>query len=163
MTSRNYPPTVNSSEGKDWKKRLKSLGIVRKRRPKRDSLRKEEGRRPGESGREGEDIACALLEKNSLLILARNVRYPNGEIDIVALDGATLVFAEVKWRRNDARGTPAEAVTLRKRFRVIRAARRWLVENPARAGAREVRFDVVAIREKPPEVAWIRGAFDASR
>ncbi|MGZ6988106.1 MAG: YraN family protein [Thermoanaerobaculia bacterium] len=189
MTATNYPPMVSSSGGEDWKKRLKSLGIVRKRRPKRILLRKEEGRGPSKapgshggeapasslsleegsprtlqkvlSGRIGEDLACALLAENSLQILDRNVRYPNGEIDIVALDGATLVFAEVKWRRNDARGTPAEAVTPRKRFRVIRAARRWLVENPGRS--RAVRFDVVAIRDEPPEVAWIQGAFDASR
>jgi putative endonuclease len=176
---------VNSPENGDWKKRLKALGITRKRkrkrRPKEDFLRKEEGGRPGEvptvplsleegsprtlqkvlSGRIGEDIACSLLAENSVQVLARNVRYPNGEIDIVALDGATTVFVEVKWRRNDARGTPAEAVTPRKRGRVIRAARRWLVENPGRS--RAVRFDVVAIRDEPPEVAWIREAFDASR
>jgi len=147
-----------NSEGEDWKKRLKALGIVRKRRPKRTK----KDLRKVESGRIGEDIACSLFKENSLRILDRNVRYRDGEIDLVALDGATLVFVEVKWRRNDERGTPAEAVTPRKRFRVVRAARRWLVENPARAGAREVRFDVVAIREEPPEVAWIRGAFDGS-
>lgn len=177
-------------EKEDWKKRLKALGIVRKRkrRPKEDFLRKEEGGRPGEaagphgsevlaaalpleagslrtsqdarSGRIGEDLACALLAENSLQVLARNVRYRDGEIDIVALDGATTVFVEVKWRRNDVRGTPAEAVTPQKRRRVIRAARRWLVENPGRS--RAVRFDVVAIRDEPPEVAWIRAAFDAS-
>jgi putative endonuclease len=222
----NYPPKVNSPEKEDWKKRLKELGITRKRkkRPKKDEdfLRKEEGKRPGGapgsrsseapaaihpleegplrtshepqggrpgeatgshgaevpasplsleagsprtlqkvlSGRIGEDIACALLAENSLQVLARNVRYPDGEIDIVALDGATTVFVEVKRRKNDARGTPAEAVTPRKRNRVIRAARRWLVENPGRS--RSVRFDVVAIREEPPEVTWIRGAFDTS-
>jgi putative endonuclease len=164
MTSRNYPPKVKS-DGEDWKKRLKELGITRKRkkRPKNDLEGSSRTLQKVLSGRIGEDIACSLFKENSLQILDRNVRYPNGEIDIVALDGATLIFAEVKWRRNDARGTPAEAVTPRKRFRVVRAARRWLVENPARAGAREVRFDVVAIREEPPEVAWIRGAFDASR
>ena len=123
--------------------------------------KKENVLRKGESGRAGEDIACALLEKNFLRILGRNVRYRDGEIDIVALDGATTVFVEVKWRRTDASGTPAEAVTPRKRSRVIRAARRWLVENPGRS--RAVRFDVVAIRDEPLEVAWIRGAFDASR
>ena len=114
------------------------------------------------SGREGEDLACSLLEENSLRVLARNVRYPNGEIDIVAEDGATIVFVEVK-RRKDARlGTPAEAVTPRKRARVIRAARRWIVENPA-SRARSVRFDVVAIQDEPVRVEWLKGAFDASR
>ena len=113
------------------------------------------------SGREGENIACALLEENSLRILDRNVRYPDGEIDIVALDGATTVFVEVKRRRDGALGTPAEAVTRAKRARVVRAARRWLAAHAARAGS--VRFDVVAVRDAPPAVEWLRGAFDASR
>ena len=137
--------------------RLKRLGIARKRHPgkaKKD-LRKVE------NGRAGEDLACSLLEENGLRVLERNVRFRDGEIDLIALDGATLVFVEVKWRRNDARGAPAEAVTPKKRERVIRAARRWLAENPGRAAA--VRFDVVAIRDEPPQVDWIRGAFDASR
>jgi len=114
-----------------------------------------------ESGRLGEDAACALFTENSLLILARNVRYPDGEIDIIALDGSTTVFAEVKWRRVSSLGEPAEAVTARKRARVIRAARRWLAAHPSRS--RSVRFDVVAIRQEPHEVLWIRGAFDAGR
>jgi putative endonuclease len=154
---------VNSSEGEDWKKRLKALGIVRKRRPKRTEEEKERERDPRkvESGRSGEALASLHLEENSLQILDRNVRYKNGEIDIIARDGATLVFVEVKWRRNDARGSPAEAVTPRKRECVVRAARRWLAANRSRASA--IRFDVVAIRQDPPEVLWIRGAFDAGR
>lgn len=147
---------MNSSGGEDWKARLKRLGIVRARRPRktRKDLRKVE------SGRAGEDLASSFLEENGLLIVERNVRFRDGEIDLVALDGATLVFVEVKRRRNDARGAPAEAITPKKRERVIRAARRWLAEN---RGWAAVRFDVVAIRDEPPQVDWIRGAFDASR
>lgn len=153
---------MNSSEGEDWKARLKALGIARKRRPKRTKEEKEEkDLRKVEGGRIGEDIACSLLEENSLRILDRNVRYKDGEIDIVADDSGVTVFVEVKRRRNDEVGSPAEAVTPKKRERVIRAARRWLAENPGRAAA--VRFDVVAIRDEPPQVDWIRGAFDASR
>ena len=154
----NYPPFVNSPEGEDWKKRLKALGIVRKRKT-RD--KKEKDLRKVKRGALGEGIACSLLEVNLLRILHRNVRYPDGEIDIIALDGPVVVFVEVKWRRNDALGSAAEAVTPKKRERVVRAARRWLVENPGRAAA--VRFDVVAIRDEPREVLWIRGAFDAGR
>lgn len=113
------------------------------------------------SGRIGEDLACALLAENSLQILERNVRYPDGEIDIVALDGATTVFVEVKRRKNDALGTPAEAVTRTKRARVVRAARRWLAAHPSRTGS--VRFDVVAIQDDPLSIEWLREAFDASR
>jgi len=140
----------------DWKKRLKALGIVRKRGKK-----KEENLQKVKSGREGEDIASLLLEENSLRILERNVRYPDGEIDIIADDHGTTVFVEVKRRKDATLGTPAEAVTPRKRERVIRAARRWLAAHPGRAGA--VRFDVVAIRDDSPAVEWLRGAFDALR
>jgi putative endonuclease len=154
---------VNSSEGEDWKARLKALGIARKRRPKRTKGEKEEEKdlRKVEGGRIGEDIACSLIKENSLRILDRNVRYKDGEIDIVADDSGVTVFVEVKRRRNDEVGSPAEAVTPKKRERVIRAARRWLAGNRGRAAA--VRFDVVAIRDEPPQVDWIRGAFDASR
>jgi putative endonuclease len=153
---------VKSGEGEDWKARLKALGIARKRRPKstkKDLLRKEEGkdRRKIESGRRGEELAVSLLEENSLRILARNVRYPDGEIDIVALDRGTTVFVEVKRRRNTALGAPAEAVGRRKRSRVLCAALRWLAEHPARA--RAVRFDVVSVCDDPPEVTWIADAF----
>jgi putative endonuclease len=163
MASGNYPPNVSSSGGEDWKKRLKALGIVRKRRPNRtrEEKDKEKDLRKVESGRFGEALAVSLLEENLLFVLDRNVRYPDGEIDIVALDGATTVFVEVKRRRDGALGTPAEAVTRTKRARVVRAARRWLAAHPARAGS--VRFDVVAIRDDSPAVEWLRGAFDASR
>jgi putative endonuclease len=110
------------------------------------------------SGREGENLASLLLEENSLRILDRNVRYRDGEIDIVALDGATTVFVEVKRRRDDRLGAPAEAVTRTKRARVVRAARRWLAAHPGRR--RNVRFDVVAIVDEPASVTWIKAAFD---
>lgn len=110
------------------------------------------------SGREGEDLASLVLEENSLRILERNVRYRDGEIDIVALDGGTTVFVEVKRRRDASLGAPAEAVTPRKRARVVRAARRWLAAHPSRA--RSVRFDVVAVVDEPASVTWIKDAFD---
>lgn len=87
------------------------------------------------------------------------MRYRDGELDIVALDGSTTVFVEVKRRRDSALGAPAEAVTRTKRLRVVRAARRWLAAHPARG--RSVRFDVVAIVGDPPALSWIKGAFDA--
>ena len=157
---------MSPDESGDWKKRLKSLGIGRKRKKKEkeeELLRKvkREGgpTRKVESGRLGEDLASLLLEENLLRMLERNVRYPDGEIDIVALDGATTVFVEVKRRRDSALGAPAEAVTVLKRRRVVRAARRWLAAHPARG--RSVRFDVVAVEGDPPSVTWIKAAFDS--
>lgn len=155
---------MNSSENEDWKKRLKALGIVRKRGKKREEDLLRKGKRGGadrrkvDSGRQGEDLASSHLEENLLRILDRNVRYPNGEIDIIADDSGTTVFVEVKRRRDSSLGAPAEAVTRTKRARVVRAARRWLAAHPSRS--RAVRFDVVAVLGDPPAVTWIKSAFD---
>ncbi len=166
----NYPLPVSPDESADWKKRLKALGIVRKRKKRgekkeqeEDFLKKEEGKgdlRKVESGRRKARISpLSYSKKTSLRILDRNVRYRDGELDIVALDGGTTVFVEVKRRRDAALGEPAEAVTRTKRLRVVRAARRWLAAHPGRG--RSVRFDVVAIVGDPPAATWIKGAFDA--
>ena len=112
-------------------------------------------------GRGGEDEAARFLEGNGLTVVARNVRVGGGEIDLVAGDGGTVVFVEVKWRRDASRGAPAEAVTPLKRRRLLSAARAWLAENPSDA-RREVRFDVVAIEGDAGTIDWIRGAFDAT-
>ena len=89
------------------------------------------------------------------------MRAGGGEIDLVAADGGTVVFVEVKWRRDASRGTPAEAVTPAKRRKLLSAARAWLAENPSGA-SRDVRFDVVAIDGGAEKIDWIRGAFDAT-
>ena len=94
-------------------------------------------------------------------ILARNFRCRSGEIDVVAKDGATLVFVEVKERRGESHGSAVEAVTERKRARVVRAARiyaasKGLSESP-------IRFDVVAIDWGPsgPQLRHDVDAFSA--
>lgn len=152
---------MSPDESGDWKRRLKALGISRKRKNKKEDLLRKVKRdtRKVESGRRGEDLASLLLEENLLRILDRNVRFKDGELDIVALDGSTTVFVEVKRRRDAALGAPAEAVTRTKRLRVVRAARRWLAAHPSRS--RSVRFDVVAVLGDPPAVTWIKSAFDA--
>lgn len=143
-----------------WKERLAELGLARKRRP---GPRVAAPRRPPTTpkGRAGEDEAAGFLSDRGLSIVARNVRAGGGEIDLVAADGGTVVFVEVKWRRDTSRGAPAEAVTPRKRRKLLSAARAWLAENPSGI-SREVRFDVVAIEGGAKKVDWIRGAFDAT-
>ena len=88
-------------------------------------------------------------------------------VDDLPIDGALhLVFVRSPHAHarvdsidtSAALGAPGEAVTLRKRRRVVRAARRWLAEHPGRA--RAVRFDVVAVVDDPPGVTWVKGAFD---
>lgn len=152
------------ADGVDWKERLRGLGVARRRAPKGtgtsgNGTRMRASTLP--SGRDGEEAAARHLADRGLEVLDRNARFPGGELDLVAREGTTLVFVEVKRRRSDARGEPGAAVTPRKRSRVLAAARHWLAAHPHDAD-RPVRFDVVAIRDEPFAIDWIRGAFDAS-
>ncbi|BCW84684.1 UPF0102 protein [Paenarthrobacter ureafaciens] len=94
-------------------------------------------------GREGESVAAAFLEGQGMQVVDRNWRCGEGEIDIVALDGDTLVIAEVKTRRNVAFGHPFEAVGPEKLARLHRLTSSWCRErgvNPSRR-----RVDVVGV------------------
>jgi putative endonuclease len=115
----------------------------------------------GELGRRGEELAAEALRARGLTIVERNFRCRAGEIDLVALDGDTLVFVEVRSRRGDRAGTPLESVDGRKQAQVTRVARHWLAARGG--GDRDVRFDVVGIRfdAEPPAVEHVRGAFEA--
>ncbi|MGE5573714.1 MAG: YraN family protein [Bacillota bacterium] len=117
-----------------------------------------------ETGAAGEDIAARCLESNGFEILERNFRWRAGEIDIVARDGATLVFVEVKARRPGPFGAAAEQITARKRRRIVRTALAYMAGRGI-SGA-ECRFDVVAVDLPPsgaPVARLIKGAFDCWR
>ncbi len=94
-------------------------------------------------GKSGEDRAVGELERRGYAVLARRYRTKHGEIDIVARDGETTVFVEVKARATGEFGTAAEAVTRRKQLQLASMARDYL----ARSNLTNVpcRFDVVAI------------------
>ena len=116
-------------------------------------------------GRYGEELAAAHLEAAGLVVLARNWRCREGELDIVAQDGDEVVFVEVKTRSSLAFGTPGEAVDRLKAARLRQLALRWLAAarelDPERSWA-TVRFDVVSVlrrRTGPPEITVVRGAF----
>lgn len=99
--------------------------------------------RPDPLGRRGERAAEKHLRRNGYRIVARNFRAAGAEIDLVALDGRTLVFVEVKTRRSRAAGAPEEAVDERKQRRLRRAAEAFAMRY--RAEDREMRFDIVAV------------------
>lgn len=130
-------------------------GWLRLRLPSRNSS--------GSLGADGERLAARYLQRQGYRILARGHRQRLGELDLIALDGSTLVFVEVKtWRRGDS-GDPSEAVDSRKQDRLTRAAlvylkRRRLLEHPAR-------FDVISIvwpeREAQPKIRHFINAFEA--
>jgi putative endonuclease len=91
-------------------------------------------------GREGEDAAARYLESLGYRILRRNLRGPDGEIDILARDGNVLTFVEVKARTTRNFGSALSAVDARKRARIRALAADYLQFLPA---GTEVRFDVV--------------------
>lgn len=113
-------------------------------------------------GQYGEQVAVRYLQREGFVILARNWRCEVGEIDIVALDGATVVVCEVKTRSGFGFGSGLEAVTREKIARLRRLALRWLAEA-GRAGS-PIRIDVVAVhrrRTQPrtePLIEHVRGA-----
>jgi putative endonuclease len=113
-------------------------------------------------GATGEDRACAYLVDQGFEILERNYRCRVGELDVVARDGDTLVFVEVKERGDPSHGGAVEAVTAPKRRRVIQAAQRWASVH--RESESRMRFDVVAIDWNPdgPTIRHERDAFDAA-
>ena len=94
-------------------------------------------------GADGEDLACAELERRGYVILERRYRTRAGEIDIVARHGDVLVFVEVKTRQSGRCGSPAEAVTRTKRRRLALMAGDYLARRRPRAAG--CRFDVVAV------------------
>jgi putative endonuclease len=111
-------------------------------------------------GAYGERVAAQHLQDQGLVVLHRNWRCPDGEIDLILRDGDDVVFCEVKTRRGAGYGTPAEAVTQRKVRKLRVLAGRWLDETGVHP--RAMRFDVVEVlpqRRGAPEVVHIRAAF----
>lgn len=116
-------------------------------------------------GKSGEDLAIRELESRGYAILERRYRTDHGEIDIVARDGETLVFVEVRRRASWEFGSAAESVTPPKQRQVIRVATEYLVFHHLYDRC-AVRFDVVAIDDLPdgtPQISLYQSAFDASR
>ena len=103
---------------------------------------------------EGEERAARFLVKHGLDLLARNYRTRLGEIDLIARDGATLVFVEVRLRKDARFGGAVESITARKRQRIAAAAHQYLMRLQRVPACR---FDVVCIEGGEPR--WIRGAF----
>ena len=116
-------------------------------------------------GRRAEQMVATRLERSGWQIVGRNERLPSGELDIVALEGSTLVFVEVKAGRAGNRvgpEMPAHAVGRRKQLKLRRLAREWIAERRGPSGVAGYRFDVVGVRFGPDglaDVDHIRHAF----
>jgi putative endonuclease len=112
----------------------------------------------------GERLASEHLIRRGFRILERNYRTRWGELDIVAFDGQTLMFCEVKTRRLDADGaTPFEALRRRKRGRVRKMAGVWMNDRTDRPFARSIRCDAIAVTfdraGRLLEIEHLEGAF----
>lgn len=95
-------------------------------------------------GRTGEETAAEYLCGQGLIVLDRNWRCEYGEVDIVAREGNTLVFVEVKTRRSVQAGHPLEAITPAKLERMQQVAFEWMRGHPVHRG-RQVRIDAVSV------------------
>jgi putative endonuclease len=113
-------------------------------------------------GADGERAAERCLRAHGYTIVERNYRCGLGEVDLIALDGSTVVFVEVKTRRRPAAGSPFDAVDVRKQRQIVRTAEHYVVTR--RLDDRDVRFDVVGVWPEGGGFACelVRDAFDAS-
>lgn len=107
-------------------------------------------------GAEAEAMAAAFLEHKGLKVIARNYRCRLGEIDLIALDGPTTVFIEVRQRTSSAFGGAAPSITAAKKQRLIKAARHYISRLRSMP---ECRFDALLIEGDPPRLTWVRNAF----
>lgn len=109
-------------------------------------------------GKKGEDLAEAFLKKKGYRIIERNFKCPFGEIDLIARDGKTVVFVEIKARTRATLSPPYLAVNKSKRKKIQKSAEYYL--NIKKAGPVECRFDIVSIVfGADPEVELIQRAF----
>jgi putative endonuclease len=108
----------------------------------------------------GEELALAHLTAHGLTLVTRNYRCRMGELDLVMLDGKTLVLVEVRARASDKYGGAAASVTWSKQLRLVRAAEHLRMKRPD-LRCYPARFDVVAITPHgdKPKIDWIKHAF----
>lgn len=110
-------------------------------------------------GKAGEEVAVQFLRQQGYQILDRNYRCRFGEIDLIARDGSTLAFIEVKARRSQRFGPAAAAVTLEKQRHLVKASQVYLIQK--RKADELCRFDVVTIEldTQKPRIELIKDAF----
>ncbi|MFH1080980.1 MAG: YraN family protein [Pseudomonadota bacterium] len=112
------------------------------------------------TGKQGEDLAVAHLRKAGYQIITQNYRCLYGEVDVVAWDGDTLVFVEVKSRKSGTFGVPQEAVGIEKQKKLSRVSLHYLQQK--RFETCNARFDVIAVRMSPDgiRIDLIQNAFN---
>lgn len=114
-----------------------------------------------ERGQQAEEAAHRYLQQQGLKPLARNWRCKRGELDLVMLEGDTVVFVEVRYRQHQGWGGALESIDARKRSKLCLAAEHFLLEHP-RWRSQPCRFDVIAwSNDLNGTPSWIKNAFDS--
>ena len=113
-----------------------------------------------EKGKEQEEQAARYLVEHGFVLLEKNFRSRQGEVDLVGLHENCLVFVEVKYRKNASSGLPEEAVGSQKQSRICLASDYYRLTHPEEE-SRQIRYDVVAICGE--EIHWHQNAFPYTR
>lgn len=113
-----------------------------------------------QAGARWEETAESYLCRHGLRLIQRNFTSRLGEIDLIMEDGKTVVFIEVRYRKNSRHGSGAESITLQKQNKISRTAAWYLATNPQRA-EQFCRFDVISIdpQKEDQGIEWIQSAF----
>jgi putative endonuclease len=111
------------------------------------------------AGKQAENMACQFLQEKGLMHKESNYRCKQGEIDLVMMDGKTLVFVEVRYRKSSLFGTAAETIDTRKQHKLILTAQHYLSARGKHHSAS--RFDVISMQGsiKSVHIEWIQHAF----
>ncbi len=115
-----------------------------------------------ETGKNAENTACQHLQQQGLKLIERNYLCPRGEIDLIMQDTSSIIFVEVRYRRNSRFGSGAESVDRRKQEKLLATAAHYLQKHP-KAAKEPCRFDVVSLTgpDGRQEIEWINDAFQA--
>ncbi|MGD8109825.1 YraN family protein [Vibrio sp. NTOU-M3] len=109
-------------------------------------------------GQHYETAAEKYLLSCGLTLIERNFNTKGGELDLIMKQGSTIIFVEVRYRKNQSYGHAAETVTASKAKKLIHAANIWLMKNNLSVYSTDFRFDLVAIHSQGQQIDWIKNA-----
>lgn len=110
------------------------------------------------TGEHYEQLAAEYLSRQGLILIEKNFSIRGGELDLIMNDNGTLVFVEVKYRKNQQHGHAAEMVTRTKQRFLIRTANVWMKHQHLNIHTTDFRFDIVAIHNSGHHIEWIKNA-----
>jgi putative endonuclease len=113
-------------------------------------------------GQQAEIVACQFLQQQQLKLIIKNYHCRRGEIDLIMSDNKTLVFIEVRYRKNDRFGSALESVDYKKQAKIIITAEHYLQQNTHPFSG--YRFDVIAISptQQADQIIWVKDAFHSN-